>query len=166
MAVRRGIVKGDICHWCAGVEVRRKHKIDVQLKEGILQDILIKVSETNSGRSTDVYRGDLTSNWVCDKCFMLVRSLISAENKVENCQKKLIEQANSTNSMREMDKTMKRPRPLLESPSSQPTQPAKRSLCHKQTVAMLSDLSPEFTTAAAPRADVNLVSDTHTHDYS
>ena len=51
----------------------------MQLKEEILIYSLMKVS----GLKNDVRCGD-ESNWVYDKCFMLIQSLISAEKQLDS----------------------------------------------------------------------------------
>ena len=51
----------------------------MQIKEGILIHSLMKVSELKN----DVHCG-YESNWVYDRCLMLIQSLISAEKQLDS----------------------------------------------------------------------------------
>ena len=105
---------GDFCCWCMQKEERRKNLIFTEREGGKLVDYLNKHTALSSN--------DYVSNWLCRPCFLLLQSCVAAESRFNSCKAKFLRSRNIDS----VDVVhVKCCRPLMESPSSQPSQSAK-----------------------------------------
>ena len=112
-----GTRSGDHCCWCLKREERRRHLINAETKEGRLADHLKKFTVLFSVTETEC-----ESNWLCQSCFLILRSCVAAETRLSECKNKLLKARSPTVPC---VISVKRSRPLIESPASQPSQSAK-----------------------------------------
>ena len=108
---------GDFCCWCMQKEERQKNLIFTEREGGKLVDYLNKYTALSSD--------DYVSNWLCRPCFLLLQSCVAAESCFNSCKAKFLRSRNIDSVESEDVVHVKCCRPLMESPSSQPSQSAK-----------------------------------------
>ena len=115
MVMATRAVFSERCTWCSNKDRQRRHTLKTPVKEGIH---VSQVFHSYCAKS----HFHPNSNWICEKCFLILRKLVNTEDHLQTCLKALMDAAGLLVPVQ----SLKRARPITELPSSQPTQASKR----------------------------------------